>query len=290
MTRLKTRVKVIAATAIVSAVAAVGALATSGNFEAKADDGNYVSFGDSIPSNPTQIQLSAQANDQLRSQLNIPEVAPGHCALGKDNFPNRIGHDTGIETNNYACAASPAAAEHPHNFRAQVDAALHEGKLNNKTRLVSVFFGFNDVYQDANLPFEEHKALFVNTMADQINRVRQAAPNARIVVGGYPDLTDGNNNICPTNLFGVAGHVYGGGWAPVQDFVRDWQRSAAEKAGVPYLDMMAEINAANNNNGCTDNPHRLSASLVDDQEHNLWGHLTADGNQFYADKVRSYMA
>lgn len=54
--------------------------------------------------------------------------------------------------------------------------------------------------------------------------------------------------------------------------------------------MMAEINAANNNNGCTDNPHRLSASLVDDQQHNLWAHLTADGNQFYADKVRSYMA
>lgn len=141
MTRLKTRVKMIAATAIVSATAAVGGVVTSGNFEAKAEDGNYVSFGDSIPSNPTQIQLSAQANEQLRSQLNIPELAPGHCALGKDNFPNRIAHDTGIETNNYACAASPAAAEHPHNFRSQVDTAIHEGKLNNKTRLVSVILG-----------------------------------------------------------------------------------------------------------------------------------------------------
>lgn len=231
MTKFKNRVKVIAATAIVSAAAALGGIANSGNFEARADDGNYVSFGDSIPSNPTQIQISAQANEQLASQLNIPAAAPGHCAVGKDNFPNRIAHDTGMETSNYACAAAPAAADHPHNFQSQVDTAINEGKLNNKTRLVSVVFGFNDVYQNANLPFEEHKALFVNTISDQINRVRQVAPNARIVVGGYPDLTDGNNNICPTNLFGVASHVYGGGWAPVQDSVRDWQRSAAEKPG-----------------------------------------------------------
>lgn len=290
MTKLKTHVKVITATAIVSVAAAVGGVATSGSFEAKAENGNYVSFGDSIPSNPTQIQLSAQANAQLSSQLNIAEPAPGHCALGKDNFPNRIAHDSGMETDNYACAAAPAAAEHPHNFRSQVDTAIGEGKLNNNTRLVSVIFGFNDAYQNTNLSPEDHKALFVNTIADQIGRVRQVAPNARIVVGGYPDLTDGNNNICPTNLFGVASHVYGGGWAVVQDFVRDWQRSAAEKAGVPYLDMMAEINSAKNNNGCTDNPHRLSASMVDDREHNLWAHLTADGNQFYADKVRSYLA
>lgn len=259
--------------------------------EAQADpSGSYVSFGDSLPANPLAIQVVAAHSPDLRKQLNLQPAEEGRCDVGTDNFPNRVGHDANLEVHNYACSGAPGVVTNPHNFQAQVDQAQRDNNLNAGTRLVSILFGMNDSYQEPEtkkLPEIRHQE-FVDGMSAQIERVRRLAPNARITLVGYPDLTDGQNNLCPVNAFGYATHVYVPGLAYIQDSVRNAQRDVANRTNVPFLDIAAEINVQNNNNSCT-NGNRLAAADLDDQKHNLWGHLTESGNQYYADRVRSVL-
>ena len=177
----------------------------------------------------------------------------------------------------------------PHDtFSAQVAKALSEGQLNATTKLVSVSIGVNDVYQPGNFGMEaqpERMRRYHEAVVGGLNRIKQAAPNARIVMLGLPDQTDGANHTCATNLLGVVSHWYFPIVSYYQDEVRNQQRDAAASAGVEFYDMVAEINLAKGNNGCSPNPNRLSASVFDDRPHNLTFHLTDAGHVYYSDRL-----
>lgn len=259
--------------------------------DAQADaSGSYVSFGDSLPANPLSVQVAAQHDPELQTKLNLPPVGEGQCAQGTDTFPNRVANDTKFKLHNYACSGAPGVVANPHNFQAQVDQAQRDNNLNTGTKLVSIVFGINDAYQepDSAKPIETRKQEFVDGMTAQIQRVRQLAPSAKIVLVGYPDQTDGQNNFCPINAFGNVTHVYAPQFAIIQDNLREAQREIASRNQIPFLDISAEINAQNNNNSCS-NGTRLSSADIDDQKHNLWGHLTEAGNQYYSDRIKSVM-
>lgn len=269
-------------------IAGVGATAATSITKAEADSpGNYVSFGDSLAANPNMIQIMAGHNPALAGIFNTPPVPDGYCATGDDNFANRVGHDTGFSVHNYACSGAPGALAHPFNFQSQVDHAERDHSLNGDTRLVTIIFGMNDTYQepDAAKTPEAREATFLDVMSSQIARVRSSAPNAKLVVVGYPDLTDGQSNLCPVNFAGNVSRYYVDGLDQTQANVREAQRKLALDNGATFLDMSASINVENNNNSCGTGD-RLAAADVDEQAHNLWGHLTASGNQFYADRIK----
>ncbi|MEJ4112995.1 GDSL-type esterase/lipase family protein [Corynebacterium kroppenstedtii] len=285
-----------------SIAAAVGAVALAGSVAFGIQNGpqthahaegsdNYVAFGDSIQMDPNDVQLAAAKSPMLEKALNLPAPAPGRCVSSPNPYPKRVGARTGLEVQNYGCAA--ATVEFPHaiggDIARQVDTALREGTLNPSTRLVSLAFGFNDWYQDPNIgrSVEDRKVTAGRVMNDQIARVKHAAPNAKILLIGNPDLTDGRNNICMSNGFGVQLKFYYPLLAFIQDNIRQWQADVAAQNHVEFLDMMSMINTPNNNNGCVSNPDRLSAAFYDDAPHHLWGHLTDKGHDFYADQVAS---
>ena len=122
-------------------------------------------------------------------------------------------------------------------------------------------------------------------MSSQIARVRASAPNAKIAVVGYPDLTDGQSNLCPINVAGNVTRIYAAGLDQTQSNVRESQKKLAQDTNTIFLDMSDKINVVKNNNSCGTG-ERLAAADIDDQDHNLWGHLTAAGNQFYADQIK----
>ncbi|MDO4928980.1 MAG: GDSL-type esterase/lipase family protein [Corynebacterium sp.] len=278
---------------VVTAALLVFGLGTQAIPNASAQTANIVALGDSLSANPNNLELAAANNPELREQLNIPPTAPGKCVNGADNFPIRLGQQLGLPVENYACAGGTVevAPVMGTNLEFQTTNAIEQGALNADTRVVTMTFGYNDFYQDPDRekPVEQRKAEASAAMEAQVQRIRAAAPNARIIMAGYPDLTDGQNNICPTNVLGLTSHIYSPFFTFAQNEIQDWQRTITSQLGITYLDMKEEINVANNNNGCSNNPERYSAALIDSAEHQLWGHLTANGNQYYADRIQSVL-
>ncbi|MBZ8176535.1 hypothetical protein GP475_11020 [Corynebacterium poyangense] len=264
------------------------------------ESGNYVSFGDSIPSNPTILDVVMTKVHNKNPQVQWPTVQEGRCAQGEDNVGKRVAAKTGLSLSDYSCPGATAYTAPgpqdaiPHNqFSQQVDQALAEGALNANTKLVSVIIGVNDTYQPANQnrSQEERNNLYHAEVTNQLRRIKQAAPNAKVVMVGYPDETDGGNYTCATNLLGMTSHWYFPFVAYYQDEIRAQQREAAAAEGVPFLDMVDEINVSKANSGCLniDPSQRYNAAIFDDGGlHNLAGHLTGPGNEYYAERISSY--
>lgn len=263
--------------------------------------GTYVGFGDSMAANPTILDIAMVKAQGKIPEAELPVNTPGNgCAQGDDSFGRRVSEQTGLELHDYSCPGATAYTTPtpvdsiPHTMLSeQVDQAIAEGSLNGDTKLVSVIAGVNDVYQNSNMarPQEERMRLYHDVVTAQINRIREHAPNAQIVMVGYPDETDGGAYTCGSNLFGVTSHWYFPFVAYYQDEIREEQRAAAEATNIPFIDMVAEINVENNNSGCQNLPpeQRYMATIVDDGgQHNLSAHLTSAGNQHYADRISSY--
>lgn len=298
MSRLSRVVASVAASALVLGGGVLGT--TAAQAEDVAPSGNYVSFGDSIPANPTILDVVTAKVKGTHPELPIEVDAVDGCAHGGDNVGKRVAAKTGLTLSDYSCpgatAYTPPSPQDPipHNmFSQQVDRALGDGALTPDTKLVSVVIGVNDTYQQSNLqrPQEERLDLYHKEVSAQIDRIREAAPNATIVMVGYPDETDGGNYTCATNLLGQTSHWYFPAVRYYQEELRTQQRAIAEEKGLPYLDMAEEISIDKNNSGCLniDPGQRLNAAIFDDGGlHNLAGHLTGPGNEFYAERISSF--
>lgn len=259
---------------------------------------NYVSFGDSVAANPTILDIAVQRQIDAHPELNLewPTIRDGYCAQGPQNFPARAAIKTGLRLSDYSCGGA-TAIDHaggsviPSNsFPNQVHSAINRGDLNPNTQLVTISIGVNDLYQPGNLQFtpEAKKARqdrYVRTVTDQINKIRQQAPNAEIVLLGLPDQTDGQNHTCPTNFYGTVSHWYFPWVAYLQDELHEEQQRVAEATGIQYLDMRNEISYESGKNGCSLDPNRYSASIFDDSPHNFAVHLTDAGNEYYASRI-----
>lgn len=257
--------------------------------------GNYVSFGDSIPSNPSILDVGMYnyISKHPDQKIEWPTIKNGRCAHSPGNVGDRVAENTGLHLEDYSCAGAPAYTKvegykEQAFFPGQVDAALRDGNLNADTRLVSIIIGVNDTYQQVNLKRtqEERIKLYVDSVSAQIDRIRKAAPNAKIVLAGYPDETDGQNRTCATSLLGTTSHWYFPFVAYFQDEIRQQQRQVAERTGVTFLDMAQEINVAKGNSGCLQHGDRLNAALFDDgATHKLGGHLTENGSKYYGRRI-----
>lgn len=256
---------------------------------------NYVSFGDSLAANPTVLDIMVKRLQTRGYDIPNPNIREGSCPQDRNAFPTRAAYQTGLRLNDYSCGgatayvpSSPNDAISHTTFTEQVDNALRDGVLNGDTRLVSVSIGVNDVYQPGNdVPANNAYRMqrYQEVVGAQLQRVRAAAPNAKIVMLGLPDQTDGANHTCATNLLGVVSHWYFPIVSFYQDEVRTQQRNASATVNATYLDMVDEINLARGNNGCSADSNRLSAAVFDDAPHNFTFHLTDAGHGYYANRI-----
>ncbi|WP_291314411.1 GDSL-type esterase/lipase family protein [Corynebacterium sp. UBA2622] len=198
------------------AIAATGGIVTATPADA-AEGRNLVTFGDSYLSNPlpaeavgSRVRLEAE---RAGVPLDNPVAAPLNqftrhgCGQSPTNAPRQMGQMKGLEVRDYSCPGALAYAPNGQSMtlHGEINNALADGALDANTSNVVIQFGFNDSYswllgkvvQDG-LPntynnlgarYAEQKVLWDNAMNSAIDRIKAAAPNARITVADYPTIS-----------------------------------------------------------------------------------------------------
>lgn len=223
---------------------------------AEAQQRNMVIFGDSVVSDPSGPQWAA---GKLGLDPRGPSDVTKWCPSSPSNFGKQAAAQLGLPAWDYSCTGTVSIHQGPQ-FASQVTRAANDGGLNVNTARVIVTTGFNDTYHNDGRDAAAIRRDFVAAMVPQINRIRAAAPNARIQIVGYPKITQGDR-VC---LFHVAPNV--SDYTPFQA-VQQWEDTAqwmqvdlARATGVEFLDLKP---STWNNNMCAPDSDRMWAGLVD---------------------------
>ncbi|MDO5668516.1 MAG: GDSL-type esterase/lipase family protein [Corynebacterium sp.] len=203
---------------------------------AEAQQRNLVVFGDSIIADTPTPEYLVNRIGSGSSLSSLGGSSFEQCPTSQNNYGVRAGHKLGLPVWDYSCAGTTAISPGPQ-FSTQVDRALATGALTPATARVIVTTGFNDTYNNGNLAEHDVRARFVNAMRPQIDRIRHAAPNARIQIVGYATITE-NDHVC---LVHVGGNIKDRTFAPQVGY---WERLSqgmlsdlAHATGTQFVDM-----------------------------------------------------
>lgn len=255
---------------------------------------NYVSFGDSMAANPTDLDVAVNSQINNGQPIKWPTIQDGRCAQDPNNFARQVSRQTGLKLADYSCAGltaytkeSPLVPGKNTAIASYVDKAIQNRDLNNDTKLVTMIIGFNEFYQKGHWDMtpEQRSEAFRNAIVPTLGKIKAAAPNAKVQLLGYPDETDGNNNTCGSNLLGVQTHWYFPLIGYFQDNLYKQQQNAAQQSSVQYLPFKDEINVAKGNSGCLNYGPRYNSTFFDDASHNFAIHLTDNGHEYYARRI-----
>lgn len=204
---------------------------------AEARQRNLVIFGDSVSADPPLEQYLARKIEQGSSE----STGGRFCPTSKSNFGVRAAAELGLTAADYSCSGATATGTRSifggQDFAVQVDRALADAALSPATARVLITLGFNDTYSNYALPAHELRSRFVAATVPQIERIRQAAPEARIQIVGYPTIAD-DGYVCLVNL---GGGVRDRTYAPVaghfENLAQMMQQDLAEATGAEFLDL-----------------------------------------------------
>lgn len=261
-----------AVAAALAAVLVLLALVVSPPSARAAQAGNVVTFGDSYTASPDQLfnqyhNSSTGSADALSSGSSNPLAAPeGYpsrmgCLQAPTNWPRQMARQTGLPVDDWSCTAETSQS-----VLSRVDAAISHGDIHGSTRAVILMIGGNDfgpfgIREGADvLNYDAMVARYSNNMRAVAGRIRAAAPNAQLVVAGYPQVTDGHAlcffNVIPTVPLGVPvpGHA-------AENALRDMQAAGAAAAGMRFVDNRA---LTSGHSTCSRNDsQRFVAGIVD---------------------------
>ncbi|MDN6263723.1 GDSL-type esterase/lipase family protein [Corynebacterium casei] len=239
---------------------------------ASAAQKNLVAFGDSILADPgADIYLSSRLTSSTANGANCPS---------SNNFAKRTGAKVGLPVRDYSCSGAVSMSQGPQ-ISTQIDTAIRNGALTADTQRVIFSSGFNDTYNNSNLSRDQLRARFVRTTAPQIERIKRAAPNARIQIVGYPTIGSGNR-YC---LLHFGPNLSDSTYLPQ---VRGWEDSAqwmqvdlARATGTEFVDIKPQTR---NNGMCAGAGDRYFAGLIDftGGNGNLPIHINARGHEAVA--------
>ena len=260
----------------------------------EAQQRNLVIFGDSIIADtPTPEYLvnrfgSGSSNSSLSSVASSGSSGSSgssfqQCPTSDNNYGVRAANKLGMPAWDYSCAGATSISPGPQ-FSTQVDRALATGALTPATARVVVSTGFNDTYNNDGQSEQQVRARFVDAMRPQIDRIRAAAPNARIQVVGYATIADGDH-VC---LFNAGGELRDRTFAPQvgrwEQLAQDMQRDLAAASGSEFLDLKPSTAGRGM---CAPDHLRNWAGIVDfnASPNNLPFHMNARGHGHVADVV-----
>lgn len=248
-TRLRTTLAAICA----AVLAALGVVAAP---SAGAQQRNMVIFGDSVIADPSGPQWAA---GKLGLDPRGSSSVTTWCPTSPTSWGKQAAARLGLPAWDYSCTGTVSIQKGPQ-FSSQVTRAARDGGLNRNTSRVIISTGFNDTYHNDGRNRAAFRRDFVAAMVPQINRIRAAAPNARIQIVGYPKITSGDK-VC---LFHIAPNV--SDRTPFAA-VQEWEDSAqwaqvdlARATGVEFLDLKP---STWHNNMCAPDNKRMWAGLVD---------------------------
>jgi lysophospholipase L1-like esterase len=251
---------------------------------AEARQPNLVILGDSVVADPPLGQYLARKAEQGSSE----STGGRFCPTSRSSFGVRAAADLGLEAADYSCAGATATGGRSifggQDFVVQVDRALADAALSPATARVLITLGFNDTYNNLTLPGHELRSHFVAAMVPQIERIRRAAPEARIQIIGYPTIAD-DEYVC---LFNLGGSVRDRTYAPVigyfEDLAQNMQQDLAAAADVEFLDLKPTTAGSGM---CAPDHLRAWAGIIDlnASPYNLPYHLNARGHAHVAEVI-----
>ena len=274
------------AKALVAVVALAGSLAPSA---AAQPVGDVVVFGDSFAANPDQQRHWAAKIPGMASSdylANYPKM--GGCLQGPDNWPRQLAYRTGRDVRDWSCSGATSWS-----VMSRINGAIRAGDLNPGTRAVVLAVGINDYWPDnmftANTRFDQPRIQnnYVANMHAAAARVREVAPNARIIIPGMLAISEpwGAQRVC---LINVVPNLPGGVPVPivqrVETLTRDNQIRAAREIGAVYLDLKP-LSAGHNT--CARDNERWVAGFIDTttRDYNMAYHPARAGSAFVAGEV-----
>ncbi|MHA2787915.1 GDSL-type esterase/lipase family protein [Corynebacterium sp. S7] len=249
------RRKIVALVAVL--LAAIGMVVAPHAPKANAQSRNLVIFGDSWVSDPTVPEWAA---GKLGLDARGSSNAATWCPTSNTSFGKIAAGQLGLQANDYSCTGAVTISQGPQ-LSTQVDRALNTQGLNSATERVLISVGFNDTYNNDGQPHDVVRQRFVDYMRPQVDRIRAAAPNARIQFVGYPQISDGNGNVC---LFHVAPNV--SDVTPFQK-ITEWEVlgqwmlvDAANATGSEFIDLKP---STRDNHMCAPDDQRMWAGVID---------------------------
>lgn len=232
---------------LVAILAAVGLASAP---DANASRANMVIFGDSVTSDTPLDQV-------ILSRSGVPNYPK--CPQSDHTFAKQAARRLNLEPRDYSCTGTTVFSK-GNKIWDQVDRALRDRKLDGSTKRVVVQVGWNDTYNHPSADPAQMRRDYVNVMRPQIDRIRRAAPNARIQIVGYPSITS-NGHVCLFHVFpNVADRTPLGVISDWENLAQWMQIDLARATGTQFVDLKP---ATRNNNMCAADKDRMFAGLVD---------------------------
>lgn len=165
----------------------------------------YVAMGDSFPANP---DIPEQLDGLVR----------GYCAQRDNAYPDRIGHQHfGGNYVNLACNGTTLNGKAGPGVIAKMNSAHARGEIGSATQLVTLTVGAAEGWNPATPSGRDFGFLdggnyvtserWTSRMAPVINRIKQIAPQARVMFVSYPEVGNNRGAICLAN-FGAQGSAH----------------------------------------------------------------------------------
>lgn len=242
--------------------------------------GNYVAFGDSFAANPG-------FNDEPNGTATM---AAGGCETSTVNIGHKVAEKTDLSLREYVCNGSVVYMPEDDARKRlldQVDSAIANRDLDENTELVTVLIGANDAVRMSWTPADQQNTESAANVGTALDGIRTHAPNAEILVVGYPEITspDGSHYFCPINAFGFAPQVPASVVHQGEYALDERQRRAAADNGATFANLK-EVGGIDTGM-CGPDGERLMAAYLDTDidRYNQTSHPTFDGSEVYATEI-----
>ena len=282
---------VIALTA--AAACAAGMIATAPTVAAQPSGKDLVVFGDSFTANPTLPPNHIIAGTGPTSGSREPVPGAGGCPQDAENWSRVAAGILDVSMADYSCNGL-GRVPRTDLINTVVD-ATNKGDLGPTTRKVVLMYGGLDVLQwvdtgthvlgvAGSLP-----SGYQATITDARDRIRAAAPNAEIVMAGYPELGDGDN-LCVINTTpNVPAPITVPGAGGIEMALQSSIRTAADVNGLRFIDMKA-LTRGHGTCAAPDSQRYVSGIFDTTSDHNMKLHPTLEGSRamgrIMADQLR----
>lgn len=241
--------------------------------------GNMVAYGDSYFADGTATTMDAKQD------------GAGTCPRSAKNPPSRAANLLGMELADYSCSGAVAGAAPSLQIASQISKSISDGALNADTDAVAISIGGNDMMSLVALPQSERIAAYRTLMTEHIGTIRDSAPNARIVLVGYPEVVGAQGNFCPVSVgspvgLGVPLPMLG----QVEMDINDYQATVANELGIDFLDLKGSTAG---HGICGNDKDRWVSSAVDLTNKNSWEmpvHVTSAGNAHMAGRIAEHLS
>lgn len=266
--------------AIASGFFLFGATAPAASAEAPE---NLVAIGDSITADPAVDEWFPA---WIGLQTPATAASPVGCPTSPNSYAKQAGDRLGLQVDDYSCTGLSLTNPKTKSMEASVDQAVRDGALNASTQRVILTVGFNDTYTDGTR--EEKLERFLEEGTQQVNRIRAAAPHARIQMVGYPTISTDGGTVCPLHLVDSRLVPAPPVTVPVveefEDLAQEMQRSLATRTEIEFLDMKPDTRSTSM---CGEDGVREYAGLIDTTGpvYHLPLHVNGRGHSHIASKI-----